>query len=59
MKRIIDIPIKATSAQARALIRQKLAAGDLSMGDERRLRDMYSEYAKGGVVTKKPKKKAT
>jgi hypothetical protein len=59
MKRLVDIPIKATSAQAKALIRQKLAAGDLSLGDERRLKEMYSEYAKGGVVTKKPKKKAT
>jgi hypothetical protein len=53
MKRLVDIPLKATSAQAKALIRAKLAAGDLSMGDERRLKDMYSEYAKGGVVTKK------
>ena len=54
MKRLVSIPIKATSAQAKALIRQKLASGDLSMGDERRLKDMYSEYAKGGDVTKKP-----
>jgi uncharacterized membrane protein YkoI len=53
MKRLINIPIKATGAQAKALIRQKLASGDLSMGDERRLKDMYSEYAKGGDVTKK------
>jgi hypothetical protein len=53
MKRLVSIPIKATSAQAKALIRQKLASGDLSMGDERRLKDMYSEYAKGGDVTKK------
>lgn len=53
MKRLVDIPIKATSAEARALIRAKLAAGDLSIGDERKLKDMYSEYAKGGAVTKK------
>lgn len=54
MKRIIDIPIKASSAEAKSMIRQKLASGDLSLGDERRLKDMYNEYAKGGVVTKKP-----
>jgi hypothetical protein len=53
MKRIIDIPLKATSAQAKALILQKLASGDLSLSDQRRLKDMYSEYAKGGDVTKK------
>ena len=53
MKRLINIPIKATGAEAKALIRQKLASGDLSLGDERRLKDMYSEYAKGGDVTKK------
>ena len=54
MKRLVDIPIKASAAEAKALIRAKLAAGDLSIGDERRLKDMYSGYAKGGAVTKKP-----
>lgn len=56
MKRLVDIPPKASAAEAKAMIRQKLAAGDLSLGDERRLKDMYSEYAKGGVVTKQTPK---
>lgn len=56
MKRLVDIPLKASAAEAKAMIRQKLAAGDLSLGDERRLKDMYSEYAKGGVVTKQTPK---
>jgi hypothetical protein len=54
MKRLVDIPIKSSKAEAKAMIRAKLASGDLSLGDERRLKDMYKEYAKGGDVTKKP-----
>jgi hypothetical protein len=53
MKRLVDIPIRASKAEAKALIRAKMAAADLSLGDERRLKEMYSEYAKGGAVTKK------
>ncbi len=53
MKRILDIPPKASAAEAKAMIRQKLASGDLSLGDERRLKEMYAGYAKGGAVTKK------
>jgi hypothetical protein len=53
MKRLVDIPIKASNAEAKAMIRQKLASGSLSLGDERRLKDMYGQYAKGGAVTKK------
>ena len=56
MKRLVDIPIKASSAEAKSMIRQKLASGSLSLGDERRLKDMYSEYAKGGAVTKQTPK---
>lgn len=56
MKRLVDIPIKATPAEAKAMIRQKLASGDLSLGDERRLKDMYAGYAKGGDVTKQTPK---
>ena len=52
MKRLVDIPIKANKAEAKALIRAKLASAGLSLGDERRLKEMYQEYAKGGVVTK-------
>ena len=59
MKRLVDIPINSSKAEAKAMIRAKLASGDLSLGDERRLKDMYKEYAKGGAVTKKPKKKGT
>lgn len=54
MKRLVDIPIKASNNQAKSLILKKLASANLSLGDERRLKDMYSEYAKGGAVTKKP-----
>lgn len=56
MKRLVNIPIKASSAEAKAMIRQKLASGSLSMGDERRLKDMYNEYAKGGDVVKQTPK---
>jgi hypothetical protein len=53
MKRLVNIPIRASKAEAKALIRAKLAAADLSLSDQRKLKDMYSEYAKGGAVTKK------
>jgi hypothetical protein len=56
MKRLVDIPIKSSKAEAKAMIRAKLASGDLSLGDERRLKDMYKEYAKGGDVTKQTPK---
>jgi hypothetical protein len=59
MKRLVNIPIRASKAEAKALIRAKMAAADLSLSDQRKLKDMYSEYAKGGAVTKKPKKKGT
>ena len=56
MKRLVDIPPKASKAEAKSMILQKLASGDLSLGDERRLKDMYAGYAKGGAVTKQTPK---
>jgi hypothetical protein len=58
MKRLVDIPIRANKAEAKALIRAKLASAGLSLGDERRLKEMYQEYAKGGVVTKQTPKQS-
>jgi len=49
----LKIPIKASNKQAKAMIAQKLADKTLSLGEQRRLKDQYGEYAKGGDVTKK------
>lgn len=54
----LKIPVKATAKEAKGLIAQKLKSKDLALSDERKLREQYMEYAKGGdVVAKAPSKK--
>lgn len=56
----LKIPVKATAKEAKGLIAQKLKSKDLALSDERKLREQYMEYAKGGdVVAKAPSKKQT
>jgi hypothetical protein len=51
----MDVPIKYSDAEAKALIAKKLTDKTLSQGEQRRLTDQYlsysKEYAKGGAVT--------
>jgi hypothetical protein len=55
----MKVPIKASAAEAKAIIASKLKDKSLSFGDKRRLEDQYMEYAKGGdVVAKAPVAKA-
>lgn len=59
----LNIPIKASAAEARAMIAQKMDKDkSLTMSDKRQLEDQYNSYtgryAKGGDV-KKDKKMAT
>jgi uncharacterized membrane protein YkoI len=53
----LNIPIKASSKEAKSMIAQKLKDKTLSIGDQRRLMDQYQEYAKGGDVKKKQQEK--
>ena len=53
----LKIPIKASKKQAKSMIAQKLADKTLSLGEERRLQEQYQEYAKGGDVKNKLKRK--
>lgn len=56
----LKIPIKATAKEAREMIASKLKSKDLALSDERKLREQYMEYAKGGdVVAKATKKQQT
>jgi hypothetical protein len=48
----MKVPIKYSDAEAKALIASKLKDKSLSLGDKRKLEDQYSEYAKGGMVSK-------
>jgi hypothetical protein len=59
----LNIPIKASDAEARAMIAQKLAKDkNLTMSDKRQLEDQYNSYskgyAKGGAVKKDVAKKS-
>ena len=53
----LKIPIKATAKEAKVMIASKLKSKDLALSDERKLREQYMEYAKGGDVAKAPSKK--
>lgn len=55
----LDIPIKASSREARSMIAQKLRDKNLSLSEQRRLMSQYEEYsyAKGGDVKKKQQEK--
>ena len=53
----MKIPIKYSSAEAQALIAQKMRDKSLTFGERRELEDQYAQlaersFAKGGVVTK-------
>lgn len=52
----LNIPIKASKKQAKAMIAQKLADKTLSLAEERKLKDQYQEYNKGGVAMKQTPK---
>lgn len=54
---MLKIPAKATAKEAKAMIAQKLKSKDLALSDERKLREQYTEYAKGGDVKKKQQAK--
>ena len=58
----MKIPAKASVSEALSMIRQQLGDKSLSLSEQRRLKDQYSEivngYAKGGDVKQTKKQQA-